>query len=80
MDHGSDVYTLHYVTGTVRFEHVCVRPRDNETLLIAPMLTGQGQVGGHQVVSISPVTITPSILCTDCGMHGFITGGKWIPC
>ena len=24
--------------------------------------------------------ISPSILCPDCGTHGFVTGGVWEPC
>lgn len=25
-------------------------------------------------------TVTPSILCDDCGTHGFWTDGEWRPC
>jgi len=31
------------------------------------------------VHSLSPLTITPSLLCRACGHHGFITNGKWVP-
>jgi hypothetical protein len=31
------------------------------------------------VVSLEPLTITPSVLCRTCGDHGFITDGRWIP-
>lgn len=31
------------------------------------------------VVQRDPLTVTPSILCSSCGCHGFITGGKWVP-
>jgi len=31
-----------------------------------------------QVESWEPLTISPSVLCTRCGDHGFIKGGKWI--
>lgn len=27
--------------------------------------------------SVFDVTVTPSILCEDCGTHGFITNTKW---
>ncbi len=31
------------------------------------------------VASWDSLTITPSLLCTECGDHGFIRGGKWVP-
>jgi hypothetical protein len=33
---------------------------------------------GWTVQSINPLTVTPSILCTGCHTHGFITDGKWV--
>lgn len=30
------------------------------------------------VVSWEPLTLTPSVLC-DCGDHGYITNGEWVP-
>lgn len=30
-----------------------------------------------KVVSFSPLTIEPSVLCKICGHHGFIREGKW---
>lgn len=32
------------------------------------------------LVSLEPLTITPSLLCRTCGDHGFITSGRWCPC
>lgn len=29
--------------------------------------------------SIDPLTISPSVLCTVCGHHGFIRDGEWVP-
>ena len=29
--------------------------------------------------SWEPFTVSPSILCLDCGAHGFIREGKWLP-
>lgn len=31
-----------------------------------------------QVVSLDPLTLSPSLLCS-CGHHGFIRDGKWVP-
>lgn len=32
-----------------------------------------------ELVSLDPLTLTQSIQC-DCGHHGHITSGRWIPC
>ena len=32
-----------------------------------------------QVVSWEPLTLSPSLLCMQCGDHGFIRDGKWVP-
>jgi hypothetical protein len=34
---------------------------------------------GHIVVTRQPLTIVASILCSDCGIHGFVTDGTWRP-
>ncbi len=26
-----------------------------------------------------PLTLSPSLLCSACGHHGFITEGRWVP-
>ena len=79
-DHGFGVSTLRYLDGTIRVEHLCFRPRDGASLLIAPTLSDVGKAGGHQVLVTYPLTISPSILCGDCGLHGFITDGEWRAC
>lgn len=30
------------------------------------------------LVSLDPLHLEPSVLCTICGCHGFIRGGKWV--
>jgi hypothetical protein len=32
-----------------------------------------------QVPSLNPLTLTPSLLCTACGHHGYIRNGRWVP-
>lgn len=32
-----------------------------------------------EVRSGEPLTLFPSLLCRSCGLHGFITGGVWVP-
>lgn len=33
----------------------------------------------HEVVTADPLTLTPSLLCDTCGLHGFIRDGRWVP-
>lgn len=40
---------------------------------------GQAKASGHQIASINPLTVGGSLLCGNCGDHGFITDGKWVP-
>ena len=28
--------------------------------------------------SVDPVTLSPSLLCVNCGDHGFVRQGKWV--
>jgi len=37
------------------------------------------QAACWSVDSWDPLTLSPSLLCTRCGDHGFIRGGKWVP-
>ena len=30
------------------------------------------------VVSLEPLTLEPSLLCSTCGHHGFIRNGRWV--
>lgn len=65
---------LFYEDGTARFEHRCDRG-DRGVIICAPLL----RLGeGHTITQDDPLTITPSILCPDCGTHGFVTEGKWV--
>lgn len=31
-----------------------------------------------QVISTDPLTLSPSLLCTRCGSHGWIRDGAWV--
>lgn len=31
------------------------------------------------VKALWPLTLWPSLLCRDCGNHGYITAGRWVP-
>jgi len=78
VDVGDDKRVLFYEDGTARFEHVCDRAhRDAGVIRCAPLLQLDG---GHTIVQPDPLTVSPSILCTDCTVHGFVTDGRWVPC
>lgn len=63
---------VRHTTDGWRFSHVCDLPRSGVRLRIAPLLTN------HQIATVSPLHIEPSILCADCGIHGFVRLGKWV--
>lgn len=71
------MHALRYPTGAIGVEHHCKDLGEGERLVCAPLL----RLGdGHQVVHDDPLTVTPSVLCPDCGLHGFITAGRWVAC
>lgn len=74
---GDDKCLLEYPDGSVRFQHVCYRPSSGYTLIHAPRLQLDG---GHTITRNNPITVTPSIMCDDCGTHGFVTDGVWRDC
>lgn len=63
------------------FRHACKRwPDDQEpdgefVKVVAPRLTNHTVSG-----SLDRITIRASILCPDCGLHGFVTDGRWSSC
>lgn len=71
---GSGFTALHYPDGSIGISHECLLPRSGHNVLYAPKLQLDN---GHSVVSLEPLTISPSILCGECGAHGFIRDGVW---
>lgn len=37
-----------------------------------------GQESGHRIVSHQPLTVEGSLICPDCGDHGFIRDSRWV--
>lgn len=73
---GDDKALLFMADGTVRFRHVCDRSaRDAGTIVCSPALSDL-----HTVRSDDPVDVSPSILCSDCGTHGYVRDGAWEAC
>lgn len=67
---------LTYTDGTARFEHRCDRG-ERGSVVCAPVLQ-LSTPGGHRITQTAPLTVEPSILCPDCGTHGFIREGRWV--
>lgn len=73
---GRELALLFYGDGTVRILHECrlIQGSGDDRLVCAPAL----QLGnGHVTGSRHSMTISPSILCPDCGLHGFVRAGRW---
>lgn len=65
---------LFYADGSWRFRHRCDRG-ERGVIVCAPE-----RHSTHTVTRAnwnSPPTVTPSILCPDCGTHGYVTEGVW---
>ena len=66
----------------VIWQHDCLvtwtdEPGDQEIIATTMRIPICLDCGWH-VVSKDPLTLTPSLLCTGCGTHGFITDGRWV--
>lgn len=83
---------LTYDDGTVRFEHRCDRG-ERGVIICAPALCvgphASGPLGTHTLTRNDTrtrecpegqPTVRASVLCPDCGTHGFITDGGWYDC
>lgn len=62
------------------FEHVCKEWEDDQepdgwfVKIVAP------RIALHTVTRTAVgITVRASILCPDCGLHGFITDNRWSP-
>lgn len=83
LDLGDGLALLHYppeedqpAGHAYAMKHPCQRA-DDLVLIVAPRLDlhtiGEGSIQGGDI------TIGPSILCPDCGLHGYIHAGRWEP-
>lgn len=44
----------------------------------AMVMTGGPDIT-HEIVSTNPLTISPSLICPECGAHGHVERGAWKP-
>lgn len=67
----------------VGFKHRCDRG-ERGIIVCAPLLKDVDMPGGHHITwSMNAIgemrpTVTPSIMCPDCGTHGFVRNGRWV--
>lgn len=64
--------------------HIC---QDSEDRLVpgsvffdtAPTGLTQPEAARWHVVKEDPLTLSPSLICRTCGLHGYFTDGHWVP-
>lgn len=56
----------------VNVAHRCLPEKHGNGWVSGPL-----PLGPWRVVSAEPLTVEPSISCSDCGLHGWITDGEW---
>lgn len=76
-DLGNGRAILEDADGMHYYEHECNRRATQplfpfEALRAAPRLSDHTRTG-----PLETITIRASILCPDCGDHGFVTDGQW---
>lgn len=55
------------------FTHSCVDERFEGRLPLC-------KDSGWRVMLDEPLTVCPAIECVPCGLKGWITAGRWVPC
>lgn len=64
-------------------ERITILFMEDTSILLAHECA-EGLVGldirpGHLVTTDLPLTVSPSILCPDCGLHGWVIKSTWEP-
>lgn len=62
--------------GQFRLRHLCDRSASGRNVIICAPVLSQHFV---QWVPEAGYTVQPSILCPDCGLHGWIRANEWQP-
>lgn len=71
---GDGVFKGHFL-----FEHDCINSAGEAFRSDGYLPLGGGEKR-WDLISVEPLTISPSVLCHACGTHGFMTNGVWVPC
>lgn len=72
------VATPRYIDGTLYgfdVTHPCSAPSIRRAGSWIPTLTDSGWT----LVTLEPLTLSPSLSCRVCGDHGWIRDGHWVP-
>lgn len=76
---GRSAFPVEYPDGTLagyRVTHPCSYQPVSET---GAWITVDPEIPKHwDLVSMDPLHLEPSLLCTVCNDHGFIRDGKWV--
>jgi hypothetical protein len=66
--------------GQWHFKHRCKIWVDETDGQIHALVCAPYFDDAHVVENQSPLTVSPSLLCSDCGTHGYVCHGQWSPC
>lgn len=62
----------------INLTHECTNPHHADVGAWIPL--SPTPTAHHWLIeSLEPLTISPSVQFTDCGTHGWIRGGLWVP-
>lgn len=75
---GPGLFLLGLEDDRFALEHHC-RIVDGFQLVVSPRLDKHQVMAPFDPETAWRVTVQPSILCPDCGLHGFITDSVWVP-
>lgn len=70
-------FTPRYIEGVLYgFGHTHPNPAGGTCQGWIPTSIGEA---GWTLTEKDPPTLVPSLLCRDCGDHGWLTSGRWVP-
>lgn len=79
IDSGPVRFRLRYfeeALDALEYVHTCgIRGEREDAIPLQPTWSN-----GWRVESLEPLTLSPSLLCTSCGLHGFVRNGAWVSC
>lgn len=73
---GHGVRAVWFTAGGIGILHACKTIYEKQLMLAPALRIGEG----HTVECEDPLTVSPSVLCPDCGLHGYVRVGRWEPC
>lgn len=71
----AEIRKLDGVISGLYFEHECNGVRSPAYIPLDP----EAPEPRWTVTNPEPLSLSPSILCRACGLHGFVTAGRWVP-